>query len=103
MTLALLDWAKLSRTEQRSALRRPAQAGADALHQRVSEIINDVRARGDEATDARRRGKRGQEELDRHGRLVGLRPSAGAGAGAASPASAHAGAYPTTTAGAGAC
>jgi histidinol dehydrogenase len=30
-------------------LRRPAQTGADALHQRVSEIVNDVRTRGDEA------------------------------------------------------
>lgn len=49
MQLAILDWATLSQTERRDALRRPAQTGADALHQRVSEIINDVRARGDEA------------------------------------------------------
>jgi histidinol dehydrogenase len=49
MQLAILDWAKLSQTERRAALRRPAQTGADALHQRVSEIVNDVRTRGDEA------------------------------------------------------
>jgi histidinol dehydrogenase len=49
MQLAILDWAKLSQTERRSALRRPAQKGADALHQRVGEIIKDVRERGDAA------------------------------------------------------
>lgn len=49
MQLAILDWATLSQTERRAALRRPAQTGADTLHQRVSEIINDVRTRGDEA------------------------------------------------------
>jgi histidinol dehydrogenase len=49
MQLAILDWAKLPQTERRTALRRPAQADADALHQRVSEIIKDVRSRGDEA------------------------------------------------------
>ena len=49
MQLTILDWAKLSQTERRSALRRPAQAGADALHQRVSEIVKEVRERGDEA------------------------------------------------------
>ena len=47
--LAILDWAKLSPTERRAALRRPAQSGADTLHQRVREIISDVRERGDEA------------------------------------------------------
>jgi histidinol dehydrogenase len=49
MQLAILDWAKLSQTERRAALQRPAQADADALHQRVSEIINSVRTRGDDA------------------------------------------------------
>jgi histidinol dehydrogenase len=49
MPLAILDWAKLSQTERRTALRRPAQTGADALHQRVGEIIKEVRERGDEA------------------------------------------------------
>lgn len=47
--LALLDWATLSPTERRTALRRPAQTGADTLHQRVGEIIKEVRERGDEA------------------------------------------------------
>ena len=49
MQLTILDWATLSPTERRAALRRPAQTDADTLHQRVSEIIDDVRARGDEA------------------------------------------------------
>lgn len=49
MQLTILDWATLSEPERRAVLRRPAQSGADALHQRVSEIITDVRARGDEA------------------------------------------------------
>jgi len=49
MQLAISDWAKLSQTERQAALRRPAQTGVDALHQRVSEIINEVRARGDQA------------------------------------------------------
>lgn len=49
MQLAILNWASLSATERGAALRRPAQVDADALHQRVSAIIKDVRARGDEA------------------------------------------------------
>lgn len=49
MQLAILNWASLSATERGAALRRPAQADADALHQRVSAIIKDVRTRGDEA------------------------------------------------------
>ncbi|HWP87294.1 MAG TPA: histidinol dehydrogenase, partial [Burkholderiales bacterium] len=49
MQLAILEWAGLSPSDRRSALRRPAQEDADALHQRVSEIIKDVRARGDVA------------------------------------------------------
>lgn len=49
MQLAILNWASLSATERGAALRRPAQADADALHQRVGAIIKDVRARGDEA------------------------------------------------------
>jgi histidinol dehydrogenase len=47
--LALLEWSSLSADERRAALRRPAQADADGLHRRVSEIIKDVRARGDQA------------------------------------------------------
>ncbi|HEY5754913.1 MAG TPA: histidinol dehydrogenase [Steroidobacter sp.] len=49
MSLALLEWSSLSADERRVALRRPAQADTDGLHRRVSEIIKDVRARGDQA------------------------------------------------------
>lgn len=49
VSLALLEWSSLSADERRAALRRPAQADADGLHRRVSEIIKDVRARGDTA------------------------------------------------------
>lgn len=49
MQLVILDWASLSATERGAALRRPAQADADALHQRVRDIIKDVRTRGDAA------------------------------------------------------
>lgn len=49
MSLALLEWSSLSADERRAALRRPAQADTDGLHRRVSEIIKDVRARGDQA------------------------------------------------------
>jgi histidinol dehydrogenase len=47
--LAILEWESLSQDQRRAALRRPAQADTDALHQRVGEIIKDVRVRGDEA------------------------------------------------------
>ena len=49
MSLALLEWSSLSADQRRAALRRPAQADADGLHRRVSEIIKDVRTRGDQA------------------------------------------------------
>lgn len=49
MSLSLLEWSSLSADERRVALRRPAQADTDGLHRRVSEIIKDVRARGDQA------------------------------------------------------
>ncbi|HEY0942120.1 MAG TPA: histidinol dehydrogenase [Steroidobacter sp.] len=49
MNLALLEWSSLSADERRAALRRPAQADTDGLHRRVSEIIANVRSRGDEA------------------------------------------------------
>ncbi|WP_415923211.1 histidinol dehydrogenase [Steroidobacter sp.] len=47
--MSLLEWSSLPAVERLAALRRPAQADTDALHRRVSEIIKDVRARGDEA------------------------------------------------------
>ena len=49
MSLSLLEWSSLSAVERRAALRRPAQADTDGLHRRVSEIISEVRARGDQA------------------------------------------------------
>ena len=49
MSLALLEWSSLSADERRAALRRPAQADTDGLHRRVREIIEEVRARGDQA------------------------------------------------------
>ena len=49
MSLSLLEWSSLSADERRAALRRPTQADADGLHRRVREIIDEVRARGDQA------------------------------------------------------
>ncbi|GFE83289.1 histidinol dehydrogenase [Steroidobacter agaridevorans] len=49
MSLSLLEWSSLSADERRAALRRPAQADTDGLHRRVREIIDEVRARGDQA------------------------------------------------------
>src|SRR5690606_41415145 len=49
MNLPLLHWAALSVEERRKALRRPAQADGDGLLQQVRAIVEDVRARGDEA------------------------------------------------------
>ncbi|WP_161815325.1 histidinol dehydrogenase [Steroidobacter agaridevorans] len=47
--MSLLEWSSLSADERRAALRRPAQADTDGLHRRVREIIDEVRARGDQA------------------------------------------------------
>jgi histidinol dehydrogenase len=49
MSLAILDWSKLSAVERRDALRRPAQAAADTVLRGARETIADVRARGDAA------------------------------------------------------
>lgn len=49
MTIPLLRWSSLSLEERREALRRPAQADADAFHERVRAIISEVRVRGDAA------------------------------------------------------
>jgi histidinol dehydrogenase len=49
MTLAIRDWSRLTATERRAALRRPAQDNADDVHRAVRKTIDDVRARGDAA------------------------------------------------------
>src|SRR5262245_42795913 len=49
MTIRILNWSSLSVDERRQALRRPVQQDAAAVHERVREIISDVRARGDSA------------------------------------------------------
>jgi histidinol dehydrogenase len=49
MALRILNWSALSLEERRQALRRPVQQDAAAVHERVREIIGDVRARGDSA------------------------------------------------------
>ena len=49
MAISILNWSSLSAEERRRALRRPLQQGAAAIQQRAREIIDDVRARGDEA------------------------------------------------------
>src|SRR5678815_6053554 len=47
MALRIRNWSSLSVEERRQALRRPVQQDAAAIHDRVREIISDVRARGD--------------------------------------------------------
>jgi histidinol dehydrogenase len=49
MAVRILNWSSLSVEERRQALRRPVQQDAAAVHERVREIISDVRARGDSA------------------------------------------------------
>jgi histidinol dehydrogenase len=49
MAMRILNWSLLSVEERRQALRRPAQQDAAAIHDRVREIISDVRAHGDSA------------------------------------------------------
>ena len=49
MAVRILNWSSLSAEERRQALRRPVQQDAAATHERVREIISDVRARGDSA------------------------------------------------------
>ena len=45
----IINWAELSVAEQNAALERPAQSSHDQVQQVVREIIDNVRARGDEA------------------------------------------------------
>jgi len=47
MAMRILSWSSLSMDERRQALRRPVQQDEAAIHERVREIVSDVRARGD--------------------------------------------------------
>jgi histidinol dehydrogenase len=49
VTLPILNWSSLSTEQRREALRRPVQQDAAALHERVREIVREVRERGDSA------------------------------------------------------
>jgi len=49
MALPILNWSSLSADGRRQALRRPVQQDGAAIHERVREIVSDVRARGDSA------------------------------------------------------
>ena len=49
MAMRILNWSSLSVEERRQALRRPLQRDAAEVHERVREIISEVRARGDSA------------------------------------------------------
>jgi histidinol dehydrogenase len=49
MSFPVLHWALLSPAQRQTALQRPTQSGVEALHERVREIISEVRKRGDEA------------------------------------------------------
>ena len=49
MTLPILNWSSLSAEQRRQALRRPVQQDTATLHDRVREIVREVRERGDSA------------------------------------------------------
>jgi histidinol dehydrogenase len=49
MAIPILSWSSLSAQERRQALRRTAQQDTAGLHDRVREIVSDVRERGDPA------------------------------------------------------
>ncbi len=49
MQLPILKWSFLSVAQQREALRRPTQQGADQLAEQVRRIVEEVRAHGDAA------------------------------------------------------
>lgn len=49
MQLPILQWSSLSPAQQREALRRPTQDGAEQLAAKVRAIITEVRAHGDAA------------------------------------------------------
>jgi histidinol dehydrogenase len=47
--LPILQWSSMSADARRAALRRPAQSDAEQLNASAKRIVDDVRARGDEA------------------------------------------------------
>jgi len=49
VTIPILNWSALSLEQRRQALRRPLQPDTAQLHERVREIVRDVRERGDAA------------------------------------------------------
>lgn len=49
MSIPILNWLSLSTEQRRQALRRPVQQDAAALHDRVRDIVREVRERGDAA------------------------------------------------------
>lgn len=49
MSIPILNWSSLSTEQRRQALRRPVQQDAAALHDRVRDIVREVRERGDAA------------------------------------------------------
>jgi histidinol dehydrogenase len=49
VTLPILNWSSLSTEQRRQALRRPVQQDTATLHDRVREIVREVRQRGDSA------------------------------------------------------
>lgn len=49
MTIPIVNWSSLSTEDRRRALCRPVQQDTAALHERVREIVRDVRERGDAA------------------------------------------------------
>jgi histidinol dehydrogenase len=49
VSIPIRNWSSLSAEQRRQALRRPTQADTAALHDRVREVIREVRERGDAA------------------------------------------------------
>ena len=49
LKLSVLDWSQLSAQQRAESLRRPTQRDTAELHAQVSELLTDVRKRGDDA------------------------------------------------------
>ncbi|MDO6427862.1 histidinol dehydrogenase [Thalassotalea sp. 1_MG-2023] len=49
MSIRIINWSSLNKQEKRTALMRPALAESDLLATQVANIINEVKAKGDEA------------------------------------------------------